>query len=63
MGRQAQAATNREMLTVIADRGYFKGEEILACEETGMTPRTQTTDVRREGGRTVWQTGFYLQCC
>src|SRR4030088_2812223 len=31
MGRQAQAATNREMLTVIADRGYFKGEEILAC--------------------------------
>jgi hypothetical protein len=26
------------MLTVIADRGYFKGEEILACEETGMTP-------------------------
>ena len=38
MGRQAQAATNREMLTVIADRGYFKGEEILACEEAGMTP-------------------------
>ena len=26
------------MLTVIADRGYFKGEEILACEEAGMTP-------------------------
>src|SRR3981189_3387315 len=38
MGRLAQAATNREKLTAIADRGYFKGEEILACEETGITP-------------------------
>ncbi len=25
-------------LTAIADRGYFKGEEILACEATGVTP-------------------------
>ena len=25
-------------LTVIADRGYFKGEEILACDHAGMTP-------------------------
>jgi transposase len=37
---------------IIADRGYFKGAEILACEE-----------IRREGGRAVWQTGFYLHCC
>jgi hypothetical protein len=25
-------------LTAIADRGYFKGEEILACEAAGVTP-------------------------
>ena len=52
MGRQAQAATNREMLTVIADRGYFKGEEILACEETGMTPlvpKPLTSGAKAEG--------------
>jgi hypothetical protein len=32
-------------LTVIADRGYFKGEEILACSEAGITalvPATKT---------------------
>jgi transposase len=52
MGRQARAATNREMLTVIADRGYFKGEEILACEETGMTPlvpKPLTSGAKAEG--------------
>ena len=52
MGRQAQAATNREMLTVIADRGYFKGEEILACEEAGMTPlvpKPLTSGAKAEG--------------
>src|SRR6202023_762290 len=52
MGRQAQAATNRKMLTVIADRGYFKGEEILACEEAGMTPlvpKPLTSGAKAEG--------------
>ena len=27
-----------ETLDVLADRGYFSGEEILACEEAGVTP-------------------------
>jgi Transposase DDE domain len=52
MGRQARAATNGEMLTVIADRGYFKGAEILACEETGMTPlvpKPLTSGAKAEG--------------
>jgi hypothetical protein len=38
MARQAQQATGVRELTAIADRGYFKGEEILACEATGVTP-------------------------
>jgi hypothetical protein len=38
MAKQAQEATGVCELTVIADRGYFKGEEILACEATGVTP-------------------------
>ena len=38
MARQAQEATGVSHLTAIADRGYFKGEEILACEAAGVTP-------------------------
>ena len=30
-----QEATGHEALTVLADRGNFKGEEILACEGGG----------------------------
>lgn len=38
MAQQAREAGGHEALTIIADRGYFKGEEILACEQAGMTP-------------------------
>ena len=38
MTRQAMAATGCEELRVLADRGYFSGEEILACEQAGATP-------------------------
>jgi hypothetical protein len=33
MAKQARSATGKEELTVLADRGYFKGEEILDCEQ------------------------------
>ena len=38
MAKQAQEATGVRELTAIADRGYFKGEEIVACEAAGVTP-------------------------
>ena len=38
MASQAQAAMGVRELTAIADRGYFSGEEILACETAGVTP-------------------------
>ena len=38
MAQQARGAGGYEALTVIADRGYFRGEEILACDQAGMTP-------------------------
>jgi transposase len=38
MAKQAQTAMGRKDLEVLADRGYFKGEEILACQTAGMTP-------------------------
>jgi transposase len=38
MARRARGAIGQEHLTVLADRGYFRGEEILACEREGITP-------------------------
>jgi transposase len=35
---QAQEATGQNALTAIADRGYYKGGDILACGQAGMTP-------------------------
>jgi hypothetical protein len=38
MGRQAREATGADTLTVLADRGYYSGPEVLACETAGVTP-------------------------
>jgi transposase len=38
MGAQAKAEMGVESLDVLADRGYFSGEEVLACETLGVTP-------------------------
>jgi transposase len=37
MGKQTQAVLKTDALEVIADRGYFDGEEILACEQADIT--------------------------
>src|SRR5216117_2823630 len=53
MANQAKAALEAESLEAFADRGYFKGEEILACEEAGITvtlPKPQTSGAK-SGGR------------
>ena len=36
MAQQAREAMGAEDLEAVADRGYFKGEEIVACEEAGI---------------------------
>jgi len=38
MAQRAREATGIEALTVVADRGYFKGEQIRQCAEAGITP-------------------------
>src|SRR5210317_759192 len=46
MSRQAKATIGTDKLDVVADRGYFKGEEILACDDAGITtylPRPQVS--------------------
>jgi transposase len=52
MARQARKAGGYGALTVIADRGYFNGEEILACERAGITPlvpKPLTSGAKAEG--------------
>ena len=38
MAQQTRETLGAKDLTVLADRGYFSGEEILKCEQAGMTP-------------------------
>lgn len=38
MAKMAQEAVGHEQLTAFADRGYFRSEEILQCEQNGITP-------------------------
>jgi hypothetical protein len=33
----SQAALQTDILEAIADRGYFNGEEIVACDQAGIT--------------------------
>lgn len=52
MAKQASVAMGEKDLTVVADRGYFKGEEILACEQVGITAfvaKPQTSGSKAEG--------------
>src|SRR5271169_4396050 len=38
MAEKAREAMGTEDLTAVADRGYYKSEEILACHEAGIVP-------------------------
>ena len=52
MAKQAREAMGVEELSAVADRGYFKGEEILACREAGITvfvPKTLTSGATAAG--------------
>lgn len=52
MARQAKAAMEANQLQAIADRGYFNGEEIVACEQEGITPlvsKPMTSSAKAEG--------------
>lgn len=52
MAKQAQATLGTEGLGVMADRGYYRGEERLDCEQAGITayvPKSLTSTNRAKG--------------
>src|SRR5271169_2620442 len=52
MAHQARDAIGTSKLTVFADRGYFKGEEIFDCEQSGikaLIPKSLTSNNRAAG--------------
>ena len=52
MAKEAKATLGVEKLDAVADRGYFNGEEILACEEAGIAvtlPKPMTSNSKAEG--------------
>ena len=56
MGSKAREAAGYAEVTVLADRGYYNGDEVLACEGTGILPvipKSQTSGNARRGLFTV----------
>ena len=52
MAKQTKAVLEADNLDVVADRGYFNSEEILACEGAGITvtlPKPQTSGNKAKG--------------
>ena len=52
VAKEAKATLQAETLDAVADRGYFSGEEILACENAGITvtlPKPMTSNSKAEG--------------
>jgi transposase len=52
VAKQAKTTLGVEKLDAVADRGYFSGEEILACENAGITvtlPKPMTSNSKAEG--------------
>jgi transposase len=52
VAKETKAILEADNLDVVADRGYFNGEEILACEKAGITvtlPKPMTSNAKAEG--------------
>jgi transposase len=52
MAKQARDALDVKAVEVLADKGYFKGEEIASCEDAGIAvsvPKPTTSSAKAEG--------------
>ena len=52
MAKRTKTITKSDRLNIVADRGYYKGEEILGCGQASITtyiPKPQTSGNRAKG--------------
>jgi transposase len=52
VAQEAKVALQTDTLEAVADRGYFNGEEILACDQAGITvtlPKPMTSGIEARG--------------
>jgi hypothetical protein len=52
VAKEAKAVLQADKLEAVADRGYFNGEEILACEQAGISvtlPKPMTSGAKSDG--------------
>jgi transposase len=52
MAERAKSALDAETLNVVADRGYYSGDEIVACEASGISvclPKPTTSNAKADG--------------
>ena len=52
MAKQTKATLDVDELDVVADRGYFSSEEILACDQADITvtlPKPMTSRAKKQG--------------
>jgi hypothetical protein len=52
VAKEAKATLRTDTLEAVADRGYFSGEEILACDQAGITvtlPKPMTSGIEARG--------------
>ena len=52
VAKETKATLQTDTLEAVADRGYFSGEEILACEQAGITvtlPKPMTSGAKSDG--------------
>ena len=52
VAKETKATLQTDTLEAVADRGYFSGEEILACDEAGITvtlPKPMTSGAKYDG--------------
>jgi len=52
VAKKTKATLQTDALEAVADRGYFSGEEILACDQAGITvtlPKPMTSGAKSEG--------------
>ncbi len=63
MAEKAKVVLKADKLDVVADRGYFSSDQILACERAGVSvtlPKPQTSGNRKKG-RFVRQDFRYVE--